>query len=40
MKIRTPICKESVCATLLVDPAPRDTFVGSRMAISGRGESQ
>ena len=29
-----------MCATLLVDPAPRDTFVASSVAISGRGESQ
>ena len=27
-----------MCATLLVDPAPRDTFVASSVAISGRGE--
>ena len=40
MKIRTPICRESVCATLLVDPAPRDTFAASLVAISGRGESK
>ena len=29
-----------MCATLLVDLAPRDTLVASSVAISGRGESQ
>ena len=29
-----------MCATLLVDPAPRDTFAASSVAIPGRGESQ
>ena len=29
-----------MCATLLVDPAPRDTFVALSVAVSGRGDSQ
>ena len=29
-----------MCATLLVDPTPRDTFAASSVAISGRVESQ
>ena len=32
--------QESVCTTLLVDPAPSDTFVLSSVAVAGRGECQ